>query len=53
LRFGPVGTTTSIVIIAVLVIWGAGHGLGPLGSGAPESDARGVQLFVCSWRRRC
>ena len=46
LRFGPVGTATSIAIVAVLAIWGAGHGMGPLGSGAPENDARAVQLFV-------
>jgi PAS domain S-box-containing protein len=46
LRFGAAGTTVAIGVVAFLVIWGAGHGTGPLGTGSPENDARAVQLFL-------
>jgi PAS domain S-box-containing protein len=46
LRFGPIGTVTSVAVVALIVIWGAGHGHGPLGSGSPLHDARSVQLLL-------
>jgi len=46
LRFGAAGTTAAIGLVAFLVIWGAGHGTGPMGTGSSESDARAVQLFL-------
>ena len=32
--------------LAVLVIWGTGHGLGPLGTRLPADNAFSVQLFL-------
>ena len=46
LRFGPQGTSVAFAIVAVLVIWGTGHGLGPLGTGLPAENALSVQLFL-------
>ncbi|HTS20245.1 MAG TPA: MASE1 domain-containing protein [Casimicrobiaceae bacterium] len=45
-RFGPVGASTAFAGVAVLVIWGAGHGLGPLSTGSPKDDVLSVQLFL-------
>ena len=46
LRFGPLGASTSFTIVAVIVVWGTGHGLGPLGTGLPAANALSVQLFL-------
>jgi PAS domain S-box-containing protein len=46
LRFGPAGASTSFAIVAFLVIWGTGHGLGPLGTRLPAENAFSVQLFL-------
>jgi len=46
LRFGPVGATASFAVVSVLVIWGAGHSLGPLGMRRPAENAFSVQLFL-------
>jgi PAS domain S-box-containing protein len=46
LRFGPAGASTSFAIVAFLVIWGTGHGMGPLGTRLPAENAFSVQLFL-------
>jgi signal transduction histidine kinase len=46
LRFGPQGASAAFAIVAVLVIWGTGHGLGPLGTRLPVENAFSVQLFL-------
>jgi len=46
LRFGPAGASASFAIVAVFVIWGAGHGMGPFGKNSPTADALSVQLFL-------
>lgn len=46
LRFGPAGATASFALVSVLVIWGAGHLLGPLGMRQPAENAFSVQLFL-------
>jgi PAS domain S-box-containing protein len=46
LRFGPTGTSTSFAVVAFVVIWGAGHGMGPMGARSPEENAQSVQLFL-------
>ena len=46
LRFGPTGATASFAVVSVLVIWGAGHSLGPLGMRQPAENAFSVQLFL-------
>jgi two-component system, LuxR family, sensor kinase FixL len=43
LRFGPAGASASFSTVAILVIWGAGHGLGPFGV---ATGALAVQLFL-------
>ena len=46
LRFGPQGASGAFAIVATLVIWGTGHGLGPLGTRLPAENAFSVQLFL-------
>ena len=46
LRFGPAGSSAAFAIVALLVIWGAGHGMGPLLASAPAENALSVQLFL-------
>jgi PAS domain S-box-containing protein len=46
LRFGPPLTSASFMIVAFLVIWGAGHGRGPFTHPASAVDALPIQLFL-------
>jgi PAS domain S-box-containing protein len=46
LRFSLRATTASIAVVALLVIWGTGHSLGPLSTGSPVHDARSVQFLL-------
>src|SRR5262249_37843252 len=46
LRFGPTGSSTAFMGVALLVIWGAGHGRGPFIIGAPVESALAVQVFL-------
>jgi len=46
LRFGPVGASTSFAIVAFLVIWGTGHGMGPLVTRLPAENTVSVQVFL-------
>ena len=46
LRFGPQGASAAFAVLAVLVIWDTGHGLGPLGRRLPAENAFSVQLFL-------
>jgi signal transduction histidine kinase len=46
LRFGSVGITNSILIVAVLAIWGAVHGRGPFIGQGPHSSMLSLQLFL-------
>ncbi len=45
-RFGSIGASTSFAIVAFVVIWGAGHGMGPLATGLSVDNAFSVQLFL-------
>ena len=45
-RFGPRGTSTAILALALLAIWGATHGEGPFVTNSPEENARAVQFFL-------
>lgn len=45
-RFGPAGVSVAFAVVAALVIWGSGHGLGPFGRGLPTQDTFSVQLFL-------
>src|SRR5262249_49111330 len=46
LRFGPPGAGIAFAIVAILVIWGTGHGHGPLGTRLPSENGLSVQLFL-------
>ena len=46
LRFGPIVASSSFALVALLVIWGAGQGLGPFGQGTPAEIGRAVQLYL-------
>lgn len=46
LRFGPLGASTSIVIIAFLSIWGSIHGRGPFTGSTPIQRVLSLQLFL-------
>jgi two-component system, LuxR family, sensor kinase FixL len=46
LRFGPLGASTAFAIVALLVIWGAREGVGPLATSEAAENAFAVQLFL-------
>ena len=46
LRFGTAGTSTAFMLVALLAIWGAGHGRGPFAANAPAENAQAVQFFL-------
>ncbi|HEY6893500.1 MAG TPA: MASE1 domain-containing protein, partial [Rhodanobacteraceae bacterium] len=46
LRFGPIGASSAFALVALLVIWGTGKGMGPFGIGEPAENAFSVQLFL-------
>lgn len=45
-RFGPAGTSASILLVAFLAIWSASHGGGPFGYNIDAAHAKVVQLFL-------
>jgi PAS domain S-box-containing protein len=45
-RFGSLGSSTAVAIVAFLTIWGAGHGNGPFSENSPEANALSVQMFL-------
>ena len=46
LRFGSTGVSSSVILIAVLSIWGATHGRGPFTDSEPISRVLSLQLFL-------
>jgi len=46
LRFGMLGTCTSMIIVAFLSIWGAIHGRGPFTGEQPLRNVMSLQLFL-------
>jgi PAS domain S-box-containing protein len=46
LRFGSTGVSTSVVLIALLSIWGATHGRGPFTDPEPINSLLSLQLFI-------
>jgi PAS domain S-box-containing protein len=46
LRFGLLGVSTSIIIIAFLSIWGSIHGRGPFTGSTPLQQVLSLQLFL-------
>jgi PAS domain S-box-containing protein len=45
-RFGPRGSSTCLLIVASLAIWGAVHGHGPFLTSSPAQNAVSIQLFL-------
>ena len=46
LRFGSTGVSTSMIVIALLSIWGVVHGRGPFAGPDPLNDVLSLQLFL-------
>ena len=46
LRFGSMGVSTSMIVIAFLAIWGALHGHGPFTGSNPLGNVMFLQLFL-------
>jgi PAS domain S-box-containing protein len=46
LRFGLAGITTSMILVALLSIWGAVHGRGPFTTSEPLTNVMSLQLFL-------
>jgi PAS domain S-box-containing protein len=46
LRFGSMGVSTSVIVVAFLSIWGAVHGRGPFLKEEPFSGVLSLQLFL-------
>jgi PAS domain S-box-containing protein len=46
LRFGSTGLSTSMIVIALLSIWGAVHGRGPFTGQGPLDNVFSLQLFL-------
>src|SRR5882672_4604210 len=45
-RLGLKGVSTSLVVVALLSIWGAAHGRGPFAEQGPLNNALSLQLFL-------
>jgi PAS domain S-box-containing protein len=46
LRFGLVGISTSMIVVAFLSVWGAVHGRGPFTGSDPLKNVMSLQLFL-------
>jgi PAS domain S-box-containing protein len=46
LRFGSLGISTSMIVVAFLSIWGAVHGRGPFTGADPLYNVLSIQLFL-------
>jgi PAS domain S-box-containing protein len=46
LRLGSTGVSSSVIVIAILSIWGATHGRGPLFQAGPLNRVLSLQLFL-------
>jgi PAS domain S-box-containing protein len=46
LRYGVLGTSTSMIVVAFLSTWGAVHGRGPFAGTEPLSNVLSLQLFL-------
>jgi signal transduction histidine kinase/integral membrane sensor domain MASE1 len=49
-RFGPLGAGTSLLVCALVAIWGAIRGQGPFVAQSPQENALAIQLFlIVTW----
>src|SRR5262249_7702611 len=45
-RFGSLGVSSALSIVAFLAIWGAAHGYGPFSAGTPSENTLSLQIFL-------
>ena len=45
-RFGPLGSSTCVLIISLISIWGTVHGRGPFVDSSPVENVHWLQLFL-------
>jgi len=45
-RFGVIGTASSLALLVLVTIWGAVQGVGPFTGDSPQETARDLQLFL-------
>ena len=45
-RFGPRGSSSALLLVSIVQIWGAIHGFGPFANQSAEMSALSVQLFL-------
>jgi PAS domain S-box-containing protein len=45
-RFGPMGTSASLLVLVFACIWGAVQGLGPFAKMSPEHNVLSLQMFL-------
>lgn len=45
-RFGSIGASTAVSIVAFSAIWSAGHGHGPFSGASAEQSALSIQIFL-------
>ena len=46
IRLGPLGTSASLLTVALFAVWGTIHGHGPFVTASPEESALSTQLFL-------
>ena len=46
IRFGPRGSSAALLVVSIVEIWAAIHGLGPFAAQSAEMSALSVQLFL-------
>jgi formate hydrogenlyase transcriptional activator len=46
LRFGPLGTSTSLLILVLVSMWDAARGMGPFTDRAPAQNVLSLQMFL-------
>ena len=46
LRFGPLGTSTSLLILILVSLWDAAQGIGPFTDRAPAQNVLSLQMFL-------
>jgi PAS domain S-box-containing protein len=46
IRFGSIGASTAVSVLAFSAIWSAGHGHGPFSGGSAEQSALAIQMFL-------
>jgi len=46
LRFGPFGSSTCVLIVTLMSVWGTVHGRGPFVDSSPAENVQWLQLFL-------